>query len=249
MLGRVNGVIIRSIDYGEGNKIVTLLTKEQGKISMVARGAKKLKSRFGSAVQLFTYGQYSMYRGSSSSLASLNYAEIIDAHHKIREDLHLAAQASYLAELTDRMIPDQEGQPYLFEQLKASLEALEDSKDAAVITSLFEMKILVLAGVQPELMQCVSCSGEGPYPCFSTQLGGVLCERCRLKDPNAVFLQPGIHKLLQLLHTDVRRIGETKLRPESKTMLRHIIRTYYDQHIGIPLKSRSFLDQMDRYGI
>ncbi len=55
---RVQGIVIRSMDYGEGNKIITLFTRELGKMSVVARGAKKVKSRYGSSAQLFTYGDY-----------------------------------------------------------------------------------------------------------------------------------------------------------------------------------------------
>lgn len=104
---RVQGIVIRGMDYGEGNKILTLFTREIGKVSVVARGAKKVKSRFGSAAQLFTYGDYLFFK--SGQLGTLNHAEIIEGFHPLREDLDQAAHASYLAELTDRMLGDQEG--------------------------------------------------------------------------------------------------------------------------------------------
>lgn len=246
---RVHGLVIRSMDYGEGNKILTLFSKEQGKVSFVARGAKKVKSRFGSAAQLFTYGDYSYFQ-SGGSLGSLNHAEIVEAHHRIREDLHLAARASYLAELTDRMIADQEGQLFLFEQLKSSFEAMEEGKDPAIVGHLYEMKMLAHAGVVPELDACVSCRSDTGFAAFSVGLGGILCERCRMKDPQAYPLTAGVHKLLRLLlHTDVRRLGAINVRPETKAFVQGLIRAYYDAHVGIALKSRSFLEQMDKYGI
>nr|WP_280875113.1 MULTISPECIES: DNA repair protein RecO [unclassified Paenibacillus] len=246
---RVQGIVIRSMDYGEGNKIITLFTREQGKMSVVARGAKKVKSRFGSSAQLFTYGDYLFFK--SSQLGTLNHAEIIEAFHKIREDLHKAAHASYLAELTDRMMGDQEGQPYLFDQLKASLQAIQEEKDLQIIGHLYEMKMLMHAGYTPELENCVVCrENSSPAVAISVGMGGVLCERCLLRDPAAVRLTPGAYKLLRLfVQMDARRLGQIDVKPQTKQLLKQIMRSYFDTHAGVKLKSRDFLDQMDKYGV
>lgn len=245
---RVQGIVIRSMDYGEGNKIITLFTREQGKLSVVARGAKKVKSRYGSSAQLFTYGDYLFFK--SGQLGTLNHAEIIEAFHKIREDLHKAAHASYLAELTDKMMGDQEGQPFLFEQLKASLQAIQEDKDLHIIVHLYEMKMLMHAGYTPELEQCVVCREKSEPAAISIGMGGVLCERCRLRDPEAIHLMPGVYKLLRLfMQLDARRLGQIDVKPQTKQLLKQIMRAYLDTHAGVKLKSRDFLDQMDKYGI
>jgi DNA repair protein RecO (recombination protein O) len=245
---RVQGIVIRSMDYGEGNKIMTLFTREVGKVSVVARGAKKVKSRYGSAAQLFTHGDYLFFK--SGQLGTLNHAEIVEAFHRIREDLDMAAHASYLAELTDRMLGDQEGQPYLFEQLRASLQAIQEEKDLHIITHLYEMKMLMFAGYTPELTQCVVCREPAEPFAFSVGLGGMMCERCRLRDPQAIRLTPGVYKLMRLFtQMDVRRLGQIDVKPETKGLLKRLMRAYFDAHVGLQLKSRSFLDQMDKYGI
>ncbi|GAB7053731.1 MULTISPECIES: DNA repair protein RecO [unclassified Paenibacillus] len=245
---RVQGIVIRSMDYGEGNKIITLFTRELGKMSVVARGAKKVKSRYGSSAQLFTYGDYLFFK--SGQLGTLNHAEIIEAFHKIREDLHKAAHASYLAELTDRMMGDQEGQPFLFGQLKASLQAIQEDKDLQIVNHLYEIKMLMHAGYTPELEHCVVCREKSEPVAISIGMGGVLCERCRLRDPEAIRLTSGVYKLLRLfMQLDARRLGQIDVKPQTKQLLKQIIRNYFDTHVGIRLKSRDFLDQMDKYGI
>ncbi|CAG7620070.1 DNA repair protein RecO [Paenibacillus allorhizosphaerae] len=245
---RVQGIVIRSMDYGEGNKIITLLTREHGKLSVVARGAKKVKSRYGSSVQLFTFGDYLFFK--SGQLGTLNHAEIIEPYHKIREELHRAAHASYLAELTDRMLGDQEGQPFIFDQLKGSLTAVQEDKDFAIVDHLFEMKMLMFAGYTPELTQCVVCSEHAEAAAFSVGLGGMLCERCILRDPQAIRISSGILKMLRLfIQADVRRLGQIDVKPQSKELLKQLMRSYMDTHVGLRLKSRDFLDQMDKYGV
>ncbi len=206
---------------------------------MSPEAPKKVKSRFGSTVQLFTLGDFSFFK--SGQLGTLNHAEIVEAFHKLREDLHLAANASYLAELTDRMLGDQEGQPYLFEQLKGSFHALLEGKDMQIVVHLYEMKMMMHAGYMPELEQCVICGSKGEAVSFSVGLGGILCETCRLRDPQAIALTPGALKLLRIfVQTDVRRLGQIDVKPQTKALLKQILRAYFDTHAGLRLKSRDF---------
>ncbi|MEK8129672.1 DNA repair protein RecO [Paenibacillus filicis] len=247
---RLQGIIIRSMDHGEGNKIVTIFTREYGKMSVVARGAKKVKSRFGSAVQLFTLGDFSFFKSGQSGLGSMSLAEIVEAFHPLREDLHLAAYASYLAELTDKMFGDQEGHPYLYEQLKGSFQALQQGKDIQIIVHMYEMKMLMQAGYMPELNQCVVCGSQAEAVALSVGLGGILCERCKLRDPQAIPLTPGALKLLRVLgQADVKRLGSIDVKAPTKELLKLVLRTYFDTHVGLRMKSRDFIDQMERYGI
>jgi len=245
---RVQGIVIRSMDYGEGNKIITLFSREIGKVAVIVRGAKKVKSRYASVSQLFTYGDYLFFK--SGQLGTLNHAEIVESHHTIRGDLHKAAYASYMAELTDRALGDQEANAFLFEQLKAALTALDEDKDIQITTFIYEMKIWMQAGYQPELDACVSCSRDQGDMYFSAPVGGILCENCRPRDPEAVPLAPGTLKLLRVFaKMDLRRLGQIDVKQATKDSLKQLIRSYYDAHIGVQLKSRSFLEQMEKYGV
>ncbi|NHN30926.1 DNA repair protein RecO [Paenibacillus agricola] len=245
---QVQGIVIRSMDYGEGNKIITIFSREMGKIAVIVRGAKKLKSRYGSVSQLFTSGQYLFFR--SGQLGTLKHAEIVDSHHAIREDLHLSAYASYMAELTDRMLADQEANPYLFDQLNAAMKGLIEHKDMQIISFIYEMKIWTHAGYLPELEVCVACRREDNEMAFSAALGGMLCGSCRFKDLKALILSSGTLKLIRLFaRMDITRLGQIDVKPETKTSLKNLMRSYFDAQIGVPLKSRNFLDQMDKYGI
>jgi DNA repair protein RecO (recombination protein O) len=245
---RVQGIVIRGMDYGENNKIITLFTREMGKVAIIVRGAKKMKSRYASVAQLFTCGDYLFYK--AGQMGTLNHAEIVESHHHIREDLHLAAYASYMAELTDRMLGDLEGNPFLFDQLNAAFQALIDKKDMQIISFIYEMKIWVHAGYLPELEACVSCRTVDGDMAFSAALGGILCEGCRLKDTHAIILLPRTLKLIRIFaQMDIRRLGQIDVKPETKESLKLLMRTYFDTHIGLTLKSRNFLDQMDKYGV
>lgn len=248
MLYRVEGIVIRSMDYGEGNKIVTLLTKTNGKVGVLIRGAKKVKSRHASLAQPFTYGEFVFFR--NTGLGTLNHGEILESHHVLREQLDLTAYASYAAELTDKALHDEDSGSFLFEQLKACLTALVEGKDPQIISHLYEMRVLDMSGYAPELDHCVSCGNEeGPFR-LSPLAGGVLCSRCASKDAQAVSLGDGAFKLLKLFRRmDLRRLGAIQVKPETKLELKQIMRKLMDIHLGLTLKSRNFLDQLDKYSL
>ncbi|WP_219836310.1 DNA repair protein RecO [Paenibacillus sp. R14(2021)] len=245
---RVEGIVIRSMDYGEGNKIITLLTNTHGKIAVIVRGAKKVRSRHGSLSQLFTYGEYLFFR--NSGLGTLTHGEIIESHHVLREQLELTAYSSYAAELVDRALQEEDAGSYMFEQLKACLASFAEGKDVMITMQLFEMKILEAAGYGPDFNACVSCGNTVPPMALSARGGGILCSRCRYKDQEALELSDSALKLLRLYRgLDLRRLGNVQVKDDTKKQLKQAMRLLMDMHIGLPLKSRSFLDQLDRYSI
>nr|WP_154888042.1 DNA repair protein RecO [Paenibacillus xylanexedens] len=250
MLYRVEGIVIRSMDYGEGNKIVTLCTESGGKAGVLVRGAKKPKSRHAALVQPFTYGQYVYFR--NTGLGTLNAGEIIESNHELREDLVKAAYASYACELLDRVLQEEETGAFWFKQLKACLQALKEDKDPLVIISLYEMKILQAAGYGPQLDECISCNQERPDEqlFISPRLGGVLCRACKHFDPPAMSVSPKTLKLLRLfVQLDLQRLGNISVSDSTRNEIKKIMRAFMDHQLGLHLKSRSFLDQMEKYGI
>ncbi|SEN09830.1 DNA repair protein RecO [Paenibacillus sp. OV219] len=243
---RVEGIVIRSTDYGEGNKIITLFTRTHGKIGIVVRGAKKVKSRHGSLAQLFTYGEYLFFR--NSGLGTLTHGEIIESHHVLREQLELTAYSSYAVELVDRALQEEDASAYIYEQLKACLTAFVAGKDVTITIQLFEMKILEAAGYAPDFTACMSCGNAEGRMALSARAGGVLCSRCRYKDPSAMELNEGALKLLRMFRQlDLRRLGNITVRDETKKQLKLVMRALMDTHLALQLKSRSFLDQMERF--
>lgn len=247
MLRNVQGIVLRSMDYGEGNKIISLFTPELGKVSIMARGAKKIKSRHAAVTQLFTYGDFVFYK-QQGHMGTLNSADIIDAHQLLREDLHMSAYSAYLAEMTDRMLGDEEGSAYLFEQLRAGLTAIEEQKDMQIVIHLFEMKMLELAGYLPVTDRCVSCGSDTSLTLFSPDMGGILCSRCKHKDSNCIEIAESALKLLRLFaRMDIRRLGTIQVKEQTKVQLKQCMRAYMDTHIGINWKTRGFIEQMEKY--
>lgn len=244
MFEKIEGTIIRTQDYGETHKIVTLFSKEKGKIACIARGAKKPKSRMAAVTQPFIHGSFLIQLGSN--LGTMQQGEVLLSFRKIREDIVKTAFASYLAELTDKLLDKQRVEMYIYQQFIFSLQALELDKDPDIIMLMYELKIYHKAGFAPVLNHCVNCGRKQTSYAFSVKEGGFLCNDCQSMDPHVRVLSETLTKLLQLFaHVDIQQIGNISVKPENKALLKQLIEAYYDQHGSYYLKSKKFLNQLD----
>jgi len=249
MLHRVEGIVIRSVEYGEGNLIVTLMTGELGKVGVMVRGAKKTRSRHAAVTQLYTYGEYVYYKSNTGTLGTLNHAELLDAFQGIRGDLRRSAYAAYFAELTDRLVPDGEASEFLYEQLKAAYSALSEGKDPVVVGTLLELKLFAFAGVSPVTHECAEC-GRAPEPqetaFWSPAAGGLVCVRCAGAFADRSPMHPGVRKLLPVLQrADLRRLGDVSVKAQTKSALKGTMRRWFEAHADVRLRTRAVLDQIE----
>lgn len=112
MLVKWEGIVIRSVDYGESSKVVTLFTRENGKLGVMARGAKKTKSRLAAVSQLFSHGYFLCKAGPGAGMPDLSQGDILDSFRDMRQSLTATAYAAYIAELLDRLTHEREPNPF-----------------------------------------------------------------------------------------------------------------------------------------
>ncbi|WP_026689208.1 DNA repair protein RecO [Alteribacter aurantiacus] len=247
MLQKAEGIIIRTNDYGESNKIITLFTREHGKLALMAKGAKRPKSRFASSAQLFIYGTFIFHQ--SKGVGTLNQADLTESFREVRSDLMLTAYGAYMVEIVDKLTEDRQRNPFLFELLFQMLTRINEGDDSEVLVRMFETKMLQVAGITPMLDACVNCGRQEGTFAFSVKEAGIICSSCYDIDPYRIEVVPGALKLLRLFHyLDVNRIGNIKVKPETKKHLKHLLEVYYDEYSGLRLKSKRFLDQMEKMG-
>ncbi|WP_100406763.1 DNA repair protein RecO [Bacillus solitudinis] len=245
MLQKVEGIVIRTTDYGESNKIVTIYSKELGKIGVMSRGSKKPKSRLTAVSQLFIHGMFLLQK--SQGLGTLSQGEIIDSFREVRNDLFRASYATYVVELTDKLTDDRKPSSAIFNLLSQTLHLLNEGVEPEILLRIYEMKMLSVAGIQPQLDECVHCHLTDLPVAFSIRHAGFLCKRCVHIDDNARRISPQTARLLRLFfYIDLNRLGQISLKEETRATLRAIINDYYDEYSGVTLKSRRFLEQLEK---
>ncbi|MDW0108976.1 DNA repair protein RecO [Sporosarcina aquimarina] len=245
MMNKWEGIVLRTMPYGETNKIVTILTKEAGKLTAMARGAKKPASRLSSITQVFLYGSFLLRTGKG--MGTLEQGEPINSMRHIREDLEATSYSSYIVELIDKLTEDGERSTGIFDLLHDALHAINEGYDPEAISLFVEWKMLRVAGIHPILHQCASCGAvEGEFA-FSFQEIGFLCHRCFHTDPYLVRISPSQLKLIRTFaNVPITQVGTLNLKKPTKQFMKKIVRQIYDEQVGLRLKSLLFLDQLDR---
>lgn len=201
---RCRAVVLRVRNWKEADKLVTLLTREAGKVTAVARGTKKVNSRFSAVVEPLTLGHFLLHRGKT--FETLIQGEIINSYDSLRRDLLRMAYAQYFCELCDAALPEKEPSAELFDLLLTAFEALEDDETPVRVARCFEVSLLDTLGFRPSLESCIHCGGgEKPFR-FDPAEGGIVCGACNASPGSfpvsagalAVtkrFLQDGFYRL------------------------------------------------------
>ena len=185
MAEKAQALVVRATDWSESSRIVTLWTREFGKVRVLAKGGRRLKSNFESALDLLTSCSIVLLRKSSGSLDLLTEAQVVRRVSALRTDLPALYAGYYIAELLADWTEDYDPHPVLFDEALATLGDLgskqEGSSPIGVRLARFECVLLRELGYTPSLENCAVCSRplDGNRLAFSAAAGGAVCADCQ----------------------------------------------------------------------
>lgn len=172
-------LILRTYNFAEADKIVVCLTREAGVIRGVAKGCRKLRSRFGAALEPFTLAKITYYQKENQELASISTAEIVTSHFDLSSQAEILAGLAYMGDLILEFSPPHHVNEKLYRMVKACLEAISQlEQDMPTILRYFEVWLLKLEGYLPDLRRCGDCGSDFDEKRIAF-LAGDLSFRCR----------------------------------------------------------------------
>lgn len=229
------GIVLKSIKLGEADRIVTIYTRENGKVRAVAKGVRKTKSRFGGRLEPFTRVQLLIYRGRN--LDTITSADILEPFPSLTKDYTRIASAAAMVELIEKITPDRESSGPTYSLLLGGLQSLAGDHGAAAVPA-FLVKVLSISGYHPELKRCAGCGVTGLLGGFSPAQGGAVCEECWKEDHASIGLHPDrIGLMSRLLDNDFGSYAET-LEVDEVTQA---LRAYAEYHLERPLRTLQML--------
>lgn len=173
----LTGMVLSAVPIGEYDKRIVLLTKERGKVSAFARGARRPNSQLIAASNPFSFGTFEAYEGRSSY--TIVKAEISNYFRELAADVEGAYYGFYFMEIADYYARENLDAVHMLKLLYQSLRALESaSLDNRLVRRIFELKAMVLNGEYPNVFICLKCGKEKELPYFHVRSGGTLCENC-----------------------------------------------------------------------
>lgn len=239
------GIVLRYVNYRETSRILTLFSRELGKITVSGKGCLRPKSRERAATEMFTLGEYTL--SERTGRYYLNSACIENAFYNLRLDIDRLALAAYFAELCESVLNEEEPQPELFDLLSSMMGALcNDKASLELIRFFFEVKSMDLLGFRPEVSSCSSCGADLKEKVwFSATAGGAVCENCRLEAPDAKLMLPGsIAFLRHVLDWDVERMSVLKPAEAVMEDLERTWRPFLKWHLERTYKIDGFMDKL-----
>jgi DNA repair protein RecO (recombination protein O) len=241
-LYRDEAVVLRTTKLGEADRIVTMLTKQHGKVRAVAKGVRRTASKFGSRLEPFMVADVQLYEGRSLDIVS--QAETLGAYGAdIVADYSSYTAANAIVETADRLT-DAEPQLQQYLLLVGALRSLSrHDHDAALVLDAYLLRSLSLAGWAPSFFDCSRCQKPGPHSRAVVQLGGVVCEECA--PPGSPRLDAETLGLLSALLTGDWDVADGSL-DDVRRRASGVTAAYTQWHLERGLRSLAHLDREQR---
>lgn len=251
MQEKVTGMVLSGTPVGEYDKRLVLLTKERGKISAFARGARRPKSALMAASEPFTFGVFSVYRGRDSY--SISSVEVINYFSEIREELEDIYMGMYFCEVADYFTRENLECRDVLKLLYQSLRALKvPSLNRKLVRAIFEFKMIALNGEAPRLFACPECASRENLFYFHISSASILCESCYEKAPyfgkGAVRIKGTTTYILQrILAAKVESLYTFTVKDNVLQELKNVVTQYFSSRVNKEFSSSTFLSQIDDF--
>lgn len=235
--------MLRKLDYGEADRIFTLLTHEHGKVGAIAKGVRRASSKLGPSLELYAHLDVLLAKGRGELDVVAQVSRI--PGYRIEGDVERMAHAALIAELAERVCEDRHPLDGVYELTVSSLAELSRESDPRRASAWFLMSALDLLGYAPQLVNCASCGrplSARPAP-FSAEAGGFLCDRCSLPSMEPVPL--ATIKVLRLMSAgDLDTYRRLKLDAALTNSIEGVLQAQLEHHLDRRLKSLAFLNQL-----
>jgi DNA repair protein RecO (recombination protein O) len=242
---RVEAIVLSHTNWGEADRLISLYTRELGKVRTVAKGVRKPRSRKAGHLEPFTRASFQLAKGRD--LYILTQVEALDPHINIKNDLVLLGYGAYVIELLSSFTYEEGENRDLYRLLVNSLTRLNQGDDPNLVVRYYEIRLLDLVGFRPQLFDCVVCDEEilPQDQWFSATLGGIVCPKCNRRVPN---LRPlslnGLRYLRHFQRSSYRDAQRAQIEPEIWKEIETLMHHYLTHVLERGLNTPAFLNRM-----
>jgi DNA repair protein RecO (recombination protein O) len=240
---RTRALVLRTFEHGESDRLVHLYSERLGRVSAIAKGARRSRRRFPGTLEIFSAVEAHLVDPPRASLMRLEGARVVLSLEPLTHDLGRYAIGCLLLELLDRLTGEREASPELFEFALGSLQVVAGETPDRLLGLLVLAKTLARLGFRPELGRCASCGAalRGRVG-FAARPGGAVCGRCA-PEPERRVRSELLAALDRGLRTPLRRRGELGLSDADVALAEQLLERFFRFHIGFELRTAPFLQQ------
>jgi DNA repair protein RecO (recombination protein O) len=261
---KADAVILKTIDYGESDRIITFYSRDSGKQSAIAKGARRSKRRFVGNIDPLCFSRLTLFYNGKSDLLRVDDATLFDGFSLVKADIESYGSACYIVELAGEMTGEAESNPLVFAMIVGFLRIFDKlgdkdisgdsdiSDQREILLRFFEVKLLAALGYLPHLDGCVTCRDEidgesstSKRLYFDSEKGGVVCGICAAGLASSIPVSAGTAKFLstasKLTMDKLLRLTPGR---DFTSEGNAVMSSFIHYHLGKELKSRKFMDKM-----
>lgn len=243
-LVKTEGIILGDTNYSESSKILKVLTKDYGIISIMSKGCRNLKSKLRGVSGILTYGNFHIYY-KEQGISTLVGVDVLNSFLTIQTDIEKISYASYFLDLTEQVLKHSENKE-IYSLLIATLEKLNDKYSPQILANILELKYLEYLGIKPVLDCCSICGNQTSIVTIDSTAGGYICKNCYNNEK--IYSQKMIQLVRLFYYVDIQKITKLDLKEQTIKELNEFINDYYDRYSGLYLKSKKFLENISKIG-
>lgn len=237
---KVQGIVIKSINYNEYDKIITIFTDKLGKIDVICNGARRTKSKILHITQQFCYGEFILTKGRD--MYNLSTGSLIESFQGVIHDFNKLAYGSYFMEYVDKTCEkDIKNVPILALLLKTFYILDSNLIDLQLLKITFDFKIISLLGYTPQVLKCIKCGNKNfEQAYFSIKDGGFICNICSSEKIN--FNKEEINAIKKIRNIKLEDLGKLIIDESIQDKIETKLKEYMDFHLSLNLNSIHFLN-------
>ncbi len=241
---KTKGLVIKEVSYGDSDKMLTLITEDYGKITVLARNAKKNGSRTSYGTQVLTYGEYVLFKGRTSF--TMNSCDVLMNFYNLATDLTCFTHAAHMLDMAGDAAQDNAVSAQILNLLIYGLQALKKGRTPLLVSSSFALKLMQITGYPPHVCSCASCNTcDIEQIFFSFKHNGFICENCSKNDTEAVFVDIGTAKgIMYVLCAQKGGVFNFELSSELLNVFSNIAFRYISQHLDKNYKKLDILHEL-----
>ena len=237
----LNGMVLSAMPIGDYDKRLVVLTKERGKITVFARGARRPNSSLLASTNPFAFGEFELFEGKTAYNACK--ISVKNYFRELTEDIEMAYYGFYFLELADYYAVENVEAKDMCNLLYVSLRALTKPVfPNRLIRRIYELRMLVLAGEYPHLFSCVSCGAKEGLNTFHVKRGGVLCSACGALHGGIPVDASTLYTMQYIVSSPPERLYSFQVTEEVLTSLERVMNEYMDRYIDRDFHSLELLN-------
>lgn len=243
---RTEGIVLRRRDFGETSRIAVVYTYRKGKVQLLAKGARRPKSKFGAVLEPLTLGEFIFYYREVKDLYTLSEATIVRSYQRLRENPGGLVFGMACAEAADRLTRELDPDPRSVRLLSSALDAMERGTSRRLVFGHYLLHLATGVGFRPELVSCKNCGRVRPDGAvtFSPADGAIFCDRCTA-DAGGAVLTPDAYKLLLFLaDVPAPKLARVKASAGAAAQVSSFLLAHLRYHTDMELKALKSLSAL-----